>query len=361
MATAKRNPTTAKRKPKVRIPVRHEGVLKIPKGKKFWQMPMSHYDKLVGAKGYASISRALTNLEVFNRKKDPTVAARASRIADQLRKKYRPELAARPHKSPRRRPVKRNQLFGDTAAPTESDVARDEEQAILAQLPPAMRKRSTIDRLDSGECLIHVKDYTVPGHTRKCPPPPRAKTKGNPRPRKSYLSKLGTYLKKKLKPAQLRKLAKDISEGYKRGKAGEPEPKKRERSKLVEVRKYEAKDNPRLPVHIETVENFYGGKPHRFRGSVEWPNLDPGEAAAKIGDLVFFGYLSARDGKPTLYIHGTAWNGFEHNQAFLDAIDTAVQTINPKTIHGIPLYLAPDNRSFLFQAKKGMTARGVDG
>ena len=50
---------------KVDIKVKHPGILEIPEGKKFWQLPLSHYNNLIAKKGYGKIIKALTNRNGF--------------------------------------------------------------------------------------------------------------------------------------------------------------------------------------------------------------------------------------------------------------------------------------------------------
>jgi len=74
------------KKPKAKIVVKHPGVLEVPEGKKFWQLPMSHYIKLVDKYGYREVARALTNLEVWNKKEHPEIAQKARDILTKLKK-----------------------------------------------------------------------------------------------------------------------------------------------------------------------------------------------------------------------------------------------------------------------------------
>ena len=80
-----------KEKKSVKIDVENPGVLEVPEGKKFWQLPLSHFEKLVDKKGYAKVIRALTNLEVWNKNDDPEISKKASDIADKLKKKFKKE------------------------------------------------------------------------------------------------------------------------------------------------------------------------------------------------------------------------------------------------------------------------------
>ena len=75
----------------VKIVAKHAGMLEIPDDKKFWELPFKHFTDLVERKGYARIIRALTNLEVWNRKDNPDISKKASDLADKLKEKFRPE------------------------------------------------------------------------------------------------------------------------------------------------------------------------------------------------------------------------------------------------------------------------------
>ena len=74
-----------------KIDVKHPGVLEIPKNKKFWEMPITHYEGLVERKGYQRIIKALTNIETWNKDKHKDISKKASDIADKLKKIFRPE------------------------------------------------------------------------------------------------------------------------------------------------------------------------------------------------------------------------------------------------------------------------------
>jgi len=65
----------------------HPGVLEVPEGKNFWEMPISHYKTLQKKKGAGAIMKALLNLERWNSKKDPPLAAKARKIIDAIKEK----------------------------------------------------------------------------------------------------------------------------------------------------------------------------------------------------------------------------------------------------------------------------------
>ena len=74
---------------KVDIKVKHPGILEIPEDKKFWQLPLSHYNNLIAKKGYGKIIKALTNLKTWNKNDDPKISERADKIINSLRKKHK--------------------------------------------------------------------------------------------------------------------------------------------------------------------------------------------------------------------------------------------------------------------------------
>ena len=69
----------------VDIEVKHSGLLEVPDGKEVDQLPQSHFQKLIDKKGYEAIIRGLTNLEVWNKNKNPKLSQWASNMADKLK------------------------------------------------------------------------------------------------------------------------------------------------------------------------------------------------------------------------------------------------------------------------------------
>jgi len=70
--------------PKVKLKVEHPGVLEVPEGKKVYDLPLSHFKELVRRKTLSTVSRALTNLIVWNKKKNPSISKRIDNIQNQL-------------------------------------------------------------------------------------------------------------------------------------------------------------------------------------------------------------------------------------------------------------------------------------
>ncbi len=68
------------------IKVKNPGLLNVPEGKKFWQLPLSHYVSLGKSKGKPAVMRALSNLARWNKKQAKPVSDRAKRIVDSLKK-----------------------------------------------------------------------------------------------------------------------------------------------------------------------------------------------------------------------------------------------------------------------------------
>ena len=67
------------------IKVEHPGILEVPEGKHFSDLPISHYKDLMKKKGNAPVMRALLNLERWNKEKNPSVAAKARKIIDSVK------------------------------------------------------------------------------------------------------------------------------------------------------------------------------------------------------------------------------------------------------------------------------------
>lgn len=67
------------------IKVKNPGILEIPEGKHFWQMPLKHYIDLAKKKGRAAVMRALLNLFRWNKNKNPDISKKAKDIIDRLK------------------------------------------------------------------------------------------------------------------------------------------------------------------------------------------------------------------------------------------------------------------------------------
>jgi hypothetical protein len=75
-------------KEKIKIPVEHPGMLEVPEGKNVEDLPYSHFQSLAKKKGFGKISRALNNLHVWNRKRDPKLASWANKMQDRLSSEF---------------------------------------------------------------------------------------------------------------------------------------------------------------------------------------------------------------------------------------------------------------------------------
>ena len=71
------------------IEVKHEGILEVPEGKNVDDLPFSHFEKLANKKGLSKITKALNNLQVWNKKKDPKLSKWAGNMIDRLNKKLK--------------------------------------------------------------------------------------------------------------------------------------------------------------------------------------------------------------------------------------------------------------------------------
>ena len=74
--------------PKVKIPVEHPGMLEVPEGKNVEDLPYSHFAALAKKKGYGKIAKALTNLIVWNKKKNPTLSKWADTMQNKLHAEF---------------------------------------------------------------------------------------------------------------------------------------------------------------------------------------------------------------------------------------------------------------------------------
>ena len=69
-----------------KISVVHRGILEVPKGKHVSQLPVSHFRKLIKTEGKAPVIRALTNLQRWNKNKEPSLSQWAVRMKRKLNK-----------------------------------------------------------------------------------------------------------------------------------------------------------------------------------------------------------------------------------------------------------------------------------
>lgn len=72
----------------VEIEVKHEGILEVPDGKNVDDLPISHFEKLAKKKGLGKITKALNNLQVWNKNDDPKLSKWAGNMIDKLNKKF---------------------------------------------------------------------------------------------------------------------------------------------------------------------------------------------------------------------------------------------------------------------------------
>ena len=73
----------------VEIEVKHEGILEVPEGKNVDDLPLSHFEKLAKKKGLGKITKALNNLQVWNKNDDPKLSKWAGNMIDKLNKKLK--------------------------------------------------------------------------------------------------------------------------------------------------------------------------------------------------------------------------------------------------------------------------------
>lgn len=71
------------------IEVKNKGVLEVPEGKNVDDLPLSHFVKLANKKGLSKITKALNNLQVWNKNNDPKLSKWAGNMIDKLNKKLK--------------------------------------------------------------------------------------------------------------------------------------------------------------------------------------------------------------------------------------------------------------------------------
>lgn len=71
------------------IEVKNPGILEVPEGKKVNELPQSHFEKLAKKKGLGKITKALNNLQVWNKNDDPELSKWAGNMIDKLNKKLK--------------------------------------------------------------------------------------------------------------------------------------------------------------------------------------------------------------------------------------------------------------------------------
>lgn len=71
------------------IEVKNPGILEVPEGKKVNELPQSHFEKLAKNKGLGKITKALNNLQVWNKNDDPELSKWAGNMIDKLNKKLK--------------------------------------------------------------------------------------------------------------------------------------------------------------------------------------------------------------------------------------------------------------------------------
>lgn len=69
-----------------KISVVHKGLLEVPRGRSVMSLPVSHFKRLIKAKGARKIMAGLTNLQRWNENKNPKLSNWAKRMKAKLRK-----------------------------------------------------------------------------------------------------------------------------------------------------------------------------------------------------------------------------------------------------------------------------------
>jgi hypothetical protein len=71
------------------IEVKNTGILEVPEGKNVNDLPQSHFEKLAKKKGLGKITKALNNLQVWNKNDDPELSKWAGNMIDKLNNKLK--------------------------------------------------------------------------------------------------------------------------------------------------------------------------------------------------------------------------------------------------------------------------------
>ena len=82
-----RNESLSLKEQDVEIEVKHEGVLEVPEGKNVDELPIKHFVDLADRKGLSKITKALNNLQVWNKNKDPKLSKWAGDMIDKVTKR----------------------------------------------------------------------------------------------------------------------------------------------------------------------------------------------------------------------------------------------------------------------------------
>lgn len=67
------------------IKAENPGILEVPEGKHFWDLPLKHFIELAKKKGKPAIARAINNIARWMKNKAPDVAAKARELMDRLK------------------------------------------------------------------------------------------------------------------------------------------------------------------------------------------------------------------------------------------------------------------------------------
>lgn len=70
------------------IEVENPGILEVPEGKNVEDLPIKHFVELANKKGLATITRALNNLQVWNKNKNPKLSKWAGDMIDKVGKRF---------------------------------------------------------------------------------------------------------------------------------------------------------------------------------------------------------------------------------------------------------------------------------
>jgi hypothetical protein len=79
---------TIKESQDVEIEVRNKGVLEVPEGKSVDELPIKHFVAIADKKGLDTVTKALNNLQVWNKNKNKTLSKWAGDMIDKVSKRF---------------------------------------------------------------------------------------------------------------------------------------------------------------------------------------------------------------------------------------------------------------------------------
>lgn len=108
----------------VEIEVKHEGILEVPEGKNVEDLPIKHFVDLAKKKGLSKITKALNNLQVWNKKKNPSLSKWAGDMIDKVSKRMEKKESWYPR-------VPSGYSWRTIAIPNDDDIEAEVEELLV--------------------------------------------------------------------------------------------------------------------------------------------------------------------------------------------------------------------------------------